>query len=163
MTNYKKDALKIIGVFILTLILVLTSENFFKFFTKETAVEITKSHVTSTDENTENSDNSKIEEENLSPYERAKADFAENGMKGIWISYLEMQNMNFSSEEGFKSDIDRIFENCKNMGLNTVIVQVRAFGDAFYPSALFPYSHVITGGQGLLQILTRGSNGKFRP
>lgn len=149
MTNYKKDALKIIGVFILTLILVLTSENFFKFFTKETAAEIAKSHVTSTDENTENNDNSKIEEENLSPYERAKADFAENGMKGIWISYLEMQNMNFSSEEGFKSDIDRIFENCKNMGLNTVIVQVRAFGDAFYPSALFPYSHVITGRQGI--------------
>ena len=83
--------MKIIGVFILTLILVLTSENFFKFFTKETAVEITKSHVTSTEENTENSDNSKIEEENLSPYEMAKADFAENGMKGIWISYLEMQ------------------------------------------------------------------------
>ena len=50
MTNYKKDALKIIGVFILTLILVLTSENFFKFFTKETDAEITKSHVTSTDE-----------------------------------------------------------------------------------------------------------------
>ena len=26
---------------------------------------------------------------------------------------------------------------------------MRAFGDAFYPSALFPYSHVITGRQGI--------------
>lgn len=118
-------------------------------FAKETAGDIPKNDVTSIDVNNENSDNSKIEEENLSPYETAKADFDKNGMKGIWISYLEMQSMDFSSEESFKSDMGKIFENCKNMGLNTVIVQVRAFGDAFYPSAIFPYSHVITGRQGV--------------
>ncbi|MBR4036231.1 MAG: family 10 glycosylhydrolase, partial [Oscillospiraceae bacterium] len=35
-----------------------------------------------------------------------------------------------------------------NMGLNTVIVHARPFGDAFYKSSFFPYSHIMTGAQG---------------
>lgn len=78
----------------------------------------------------------------------ALADFEKNGMKGIWISYLELQNVDFSTEESFRADIGQLFENCKNMGLNTVIVHVRSFGDAYYKSDLFPYSHIMTGTQG---------------
>ena len=32
--------------------------------------------------------------------------------------------------------------------MNTLIVQVRPFGDAFYRSSLFPWSHLLTGTQG---------------
>ena len=32
--------------------------------------------------------------------------------------------------------------------MNTLIVQVRPFGDAFYRSSLFPRSHLLTGTQG---------------
>ena len=39
-------------------------------------------------------------------------------------------------------------DNCLSIGLNTVIVQVRPFGDALYRSSLFPWSHVCTGEQG---------------
>ncbi|MDD4849745.1 MAG: family 10 glycosylhydrolase [Gemmiger sp.] len=38
--------------------------------------------------------------------------------------------------------------NCAALGANTVLVQVRPFGDALYPSALFPFSHLCTGTQG---------------
>ena len=81
-------------------------------------------------------------------YGAAKADFEKNGMKGIWISYIELQNVNFSTKESFTADITEMFDNCKNMGLNTVIVHVRSFGDAYYNSSFFPYSHIMTGTQG---------------
>ena len=81
-------------------------------------------------------------------YGAAKADFEKNGMKGIWISYIELQNVDFSTKESFTADITEMFDNCKNMGLNTVIVHVRSFGDAYYNSSFFPYSHIMTGTQG---------------
>ena len=51
-------------------------------------------------------------------------------MKAMWISYLEFQSVNFSSKTAFVSDMTQMFQNCKSMGLDTVIVQVRPFGDA---------------------------------
>ncbi|MBE6866124.1 MAG: FenI protein [Ruminococcaceae bacterium] len=81
-------------------------------------------------------------------YGDALSDYEKNGMKGIWISYIEFQSVDFSSRENFADDISEMFENCKNMGLNTVIVHARPFGDAFYKSSFFPYSHIMTGTQG---------------
>ncbi len=69
-------------------------------------------------------------------------------MKAMWISYLEFQSVNFSSKSAFVSDMTTMFRNCSNMGLNTVIVQVRPFGDALYNSSVFPTSHLINGTQG---------------
>ncbi|MBP1572025.1 MAG: family 10 glycosylhydrolase [Oscillospiraceae bacterium] len=69
-------------------------------------------------------------------------------MKAMWISYLEFQSVNFSSKTAFVSDMTQMFQNCKSMGLDTVIVQVRPFGDALYKSSVFPSSHLITGVQG---------------
>ncbi len=69
-------------------------------------------------------------------------------MKAMWISYLEFQSVNFSSKTAFVSDMTQMFQNCKSMGLDTVIVQVRPFGDALYKSSVFPSSHLITGTQG---------------
>ncbi|MBQ8604430.1 MAG: family 10 glycosylhydrolase [Oscillospiraceae bacterium] len=79
----------------------------------------------------------------------AVSDFQRNGLKGVWISYIEFQGVDFSTEENFTADITEMFTNAKNMGLNTVIVHARSFGDAFYKSVYFPYSHIITGTQGM--------------
>ncbi len=81
-------------------------------------------------------------------YRMAKEDYEENGLKGMWISYLEFMEMDFSDSEAFGSEIEKIFSDCKSMGLNTVIVQVRPFGDAFYKSDIFPFSHIMSGIQG---------------
>ena len=69
-------------------------------------------------------------------------------MKAMWISYLEFQSVDFSSKTAFVRDMTQMFQNCKSMGLDTVIVQVRPFGDALYKSSVFPSSHLITGVQG---------------
>ena len=78
----------------------------------------------------------------------ARSDFQRNGLKAMWISYIELQTVDFSNRENFTADIKEMFTNCKNMGLNTVIVHTRSFGDAYYKSELFPYSHIMTGVQG---------------
>ena len=41
-----------------------------------------------------------------------------------------------------------MFDNAKDLGMNAVIVHVRPFGDAFYPSRYFPWSKYISGTQG---------------
>ena len=66
----------------------------------------------------------------------------------MWISYLEFQSVNFSTQSSFKADMAKIFADCSDMGIKTVIVQVRPFGDALYASDIFPTSHLITGTQG---------------
>ena len=66
----------------------------------------------------------------------------------MWVSYLEWESFDFSSEAAFTADADEMMQNCADMGLNVVIAQVRPFADALYPSELFPWSHLCTGVQG---------------
>ena len=69
--------------------------------------------------------------------------------RAVWISYLEWQSADFSSEDVFRAQMGSWFDQYAAMGLNTVLAQVRPFGDALYPSAIFPWSSVCTGTQGL--------------
>ena len=68
--------------------------------------------------------------------------------RAVWVSYLEFAEMDFSSESAFRADATALMDNCLSLGLNTVIAQVRPFGDALYRSSLFPWSHLCTGVQG---------------
>ena len=68
--------------------------------------------------------------------------------RAVWVSYLELAGMDFSSEDAFRADAAALMDNCLSIGLNTVIAQVRPFGDALYRSSLFPWSHLCTGVQG---------------
>lgn len=71
-------------------------------------------------------------------------------LKGAWISYLEYASAGVSkmNENQFKAYVDKMFDNCVDMGMNTVIVQVRPSGDALYPSRYFPWSQYVSGTQG---------------
>lgn len=68
--------------------------------------------------------------------------------RAAWVSYLEWAEMDFSSAEAFRAGAARLMDNCAALGLNTVLAQVRPFGDALYPSRLYPWSHLCTGTQG---------------
>ena len=68
--------------------------------------------------------------------------------RAMWISYLEWPLLDTSSAEAFTASVCTMLDNCVSVGLNTVIVQVRPFSDAIYPSQIYPWSHVITGAQG---------------
>ena len=70
------------------------------------------------------------------------------GLRGVWVSYLEWQEMDFSSAEAFRAGAGQMMANLADLGANTVFAHVRPFGDALYPSEFFPFSHLCTGTQG---------------
>lgn len=72
----------------------------------------------------------------------------EEWYSAMWLSYLEWESVDFSTEETFTRDVSAMLANCANLGVTTVIAQVRPFGDALYRSSVFPTSHLITGTQG---------------
>lgn len=70
-------------------------------------------------------------------------------MKGVWISYLEYGRiLTEKTKEEFSASIRQMFDNVKNKGLNTVVVQVRSHGDAYYPSEYYPWSQYVCGNVG---------------
>jgi uncharacterized lipoprotein YddW (UPF0748 family) len=72
-------------------------------------------------------------------------------MRAVWVPYLSlnMSNETDKSEQAFHKKFDSIVSTAKSCGMNTLIVQVRPFGDAFYQSDYFPWSHLLTGKQGV--------------
>ncbi len=68
--------------------------------------------------------------------------------RAVWVSYLEWQQVDFSSSAAFAADIGAMLDNIASLGANVVLAQVRPFGDALYESALYPFSHLCTGTQG---------------
>ena len=80
----------------------------------------------------------------------ASAETPVQEMHGIWIPYMSLTlSDGHKSESDFNKKIDEMAEKCAEYKINTAIVQVRPFSDALYPSEIFPYSHIITGKQGL--------------
>ena len=98
-----------------------------------------------TEQSTENTDQSSLTDK---AENTADKNLSPTSYSAMWISYLEFQTVDFSSREAFVSQMTDIFTECADTGLNTVIVQVRPFGDALYNSAIFPTSHLVTGTQG---------------
>ena len=67
-------------------------------------------------------------------------------VRGVWISYLEISTLlKNKTESDFRTAVGKIYDNCTSLGLNTVYVHARAFGDSFYKSELFPFSKYISG------------------
>ena len=71
-------------------------------------------------------------------------------ISAVWISYTElsMKDENGGDEDSFRDKITEMFDNCAQLGINTVFAQVRPFCDAMYPSEIFPWSAYLTGYQG---------------
>lgn len=71
-------------------------------------------------------------------------------MRAVWVPYLSlnMSGENDRSEQTFRKKFSTIVQTAKSCKMNTLIVQVRPFGDALYPSSYFPWSHIISGTQG---------------
>ena len=73
-------------------------------------------------------------------------------MRGIWVT--SAYNLDWPSSQGqtpaqMRAEIDDILTRAANQGINAVFVQVRPVGDALYRSEIFPWSHLITGTQGV--------------
>ena len=70
-------------------------------------------------------------------------------MRGVWVTYMDLSMEEGSRSEGaFRERIAHIAKVCADSDFNTLIVQVRPFCDALYPSKLFPASHHGKAGRG---------------
>ncbi len=78
----------------------------------------------------------------------APSETATEEYRAMWISYLEYNSRDLSTREKFVAEMGEMFAQCQALGLNRVIVQVRPFGDALYPSQVYPWSSFLTGTQG---------------
>ena len=72
--------------------------------------------------------------------------------RGVWVSTVA--NIDFPSKPGIsvsemKQEVDSIIAKTVETGLNAIILQVRPTTDAMYKSSIFPWSHYLTGTQGL--------------
>lgn len=70
-------------------------------------------------------------------------------VKSVWITYYELEGMiKGKSEEEFRNIFSSVISELKELGFNTITVQVRPYADAIYPSQYFPSSSYVVDNQG---------------
>ncbi|MDD4124600.1 MAG: family 10 glycosylhydrolase [Eubacteriales bacterium] len=74
-------------------------------------------------------------------------------MKAIWVSQYDMAGVYCSggvqrSRDGYTALVRTIIANIVKCGFNTVIYQIRPFGDSMYESDYYPASRFVTGEYG---------------
>lgn len=67
--------------------------------------------------------------------------------KAVWISYLDFGMLKDKSESVFRNNVNMIYQNVADQGLDTVIVHVRSFSDAIYPSAYYPWASFVSSNE----------------
>ena len=76
--------------------------------------------------------------------------FHKGEMRAVWISYITLDMSGTDrSEQAFKKKIDNIIETSLQNSINTLIIHVRSHFDAIYKSEYYPYSHILSGEQGV--------------
>ena len=71
-----------------------------------------------------------------------------NELVGLWIPYMSLTVKDYS-EQSFKQNFIDIVTLAKEKGINALFVHVRPFSDSLYKSEYFPWSHILTGEQGV--------------
>lgn len=92
------------------------------------------------------SDDEDDEDEEDEPRPSRSTVSADDEVRAIWLSYLDLGPLlKNRSESQFTASIRGVFDDVADLGLNTVYAQVRPFGDALYDSDYFPASYLFTG------------------
>lgn len=72
----------------------------------------------------------------------------------VWIPVMQYADWMTGKTEGeFRQSVQAAFRSIAEYGLNTVFLHVRAYGDAYYPSELFPQGAYLTGDYDPLAIM----------
>lgn len=70
-------------------------------------------------------------------------------VRGVFISYIEIQRYLGENQVKSKRNIRRIVKKIKKSKMNTIILQIRSNSDAIYPSKYYPWSKSLTGEEGV--------------
>ena len=73
----------------------------------------------------------------------------EKEYRSIFISYIDYAEMLKNKDDKTKKDnLNKMINNIKKEGFNTIIIQVHPFSDSIYYSSIFPSSHTIYDNEG---------------
>ncbi len=75
----------------------------------------------------------------------------EEEMRAVWVPFLslDMTKETDKSYTAFQKKFNDIIAKAKASGANTLVVHVRSHGDAYYPSSYYPWTHFLSGTQGV--------------
>ncbi|MBQ8683522.1 MAG: family 10 glycosylhydrolase [Clostridia bacterium] len=66
-------------------------------------------------------------------------------LRGVWLSFLELDGLLAGATPTVAAQrLDEVMNTCRRMGLNTLFFHVRAHGDAYYPSSVYPAAKAAT-------------------
>ena len=69
--------------------------------------------------------------------------------RGVFLSYIELKKYLYQKDDKTsKKNIRKIIKTMKDMHFDLLILQVRSFSDAIYPSHIFPSSKVVVTKEG---------------
>lgn len=72
----------------------------------------------------------------------------EEEFRAVWICYYDFKSSGYASEKAFREHIGTMFNEAVTMNMNAVVVHVRPYSDAMYPSKYYPWSKYCSGKQG---------------
>ncbi len=86
----------------------------------------------------------------VNPMENTASALNYDTVKAVWLSQYDLSSVyktgsSQTSQSSFTTMIEKTLDAVKTTGFNTVFVQVRPDGDAFYPSSYYPPSAYVTG------------------
>lgn len=83
------------------------------------------------------------------PEEKKESEEEPLEKRAVFISYIELHNnLRGKDTKEMKNTINEMLDNAKDFGFNMIILQVRAFSDAIYPSSIFPSSRSVVNNEG---------------
>ena len=68
--------------------------------------------------------------------------------RGVFISYIDYGHFRGKSKDEIETLITDMVNNVSYFGLNSIILQVRPFSDAIYPSEIYESSHTVVKNEG---------------
>lgn len=98
-------------------------------------------------------DTIKVSKELFIIVEKAEIKAGSLPFRAMWLSQFDLSPVYGSSsgqadEATFRKNITRVLDNCKSIGINNVIVQVRPNADSMYPSEYYAPSSYVVGAYG---------------
>ena len=84
------------------------------------------------------------------PFVPSHPETIDEDWKAIWLSQFDLQSIYTSGsaqrpEADFRKRMTTVLDNVKNDGYNTVVLQLRPYGDSMYPSEVYPPSKYSMG------------------
>ena len=70
--------------------------------------------------------------------------------RGVFLSYIELNKyLKGKTPKESKKNIRQMIANVADLDFNLIILQIRSFSDAIYPSTIFPWSSTVSSSEGV--------------